>query len=169
MSESSKRDHAASLAKSRPEQALTSARAIKDPWYRAQALAWVARYSTSKSGSIAKESLKAARECDDPYKSVAVRAWIIAALAEAGNSIEARRLLSGALSEISAVSPAASKAEALLLLLQAATRVGPKERGAVHDAMRSACGHDAHWRAKRALRHAELIATGTRAARQFFW
>ena len=90
------RDQAANLAKSDPDQALKKARSIKEPWFRAQALAWVARYSPGVTVSLVKEAARAAQQCDEAYQRAAVRAWEIAALAEVGASAEASRALKAA-------------------------------------------------------------------------
>jgi hypothetical protein len=45
MSATTQRDRAISLAESRPGEALKQARQIDEPWFRAQALAWVARFA----------------------------------------------------------------------------------------------------------------------------
>ena len=90
------RDQAANLAKSHPDRALKKARRIKEPWFRAQALAWVARYSPGETVSLAREAARAAQQCDDAYQRAAVRAWEIAALAEVGSTAEATRALKAA-------------------------------------------------------------------------
>lgn len=90
------RDQACLLATTNPGKALDKARKIAEPWYRAQALAWVARFAENNAVAIAREAARAAMECDDDYKQSAVRAWEIAALAERGFTVEARKSLSEA-------------------------------------------------------------------------
>ena len=102
-------------------------------------------------------------------KRTAVRAWEIAALAEAGAATQARASLDSALSESADVSPAPSKSEALLLLLQAAAYLGASDANQILAAMRTACEADTHWRSKRALRNAELICSKQQQPRAFFW
>ena len=169
MSDALLRDQAAALAKSKPDQALVKARSIKGPWYRAQALACVARYLPKNAVQIANESSKAARECDDAYKRVAARAWEIAALAEVGSVKQARKSLGEALKDSDEIVPCASRAEALMLLLAAASLINSKEVNQVHDKLKSACSADKHWRSKRALRNAELVRDGSVEPRRFFW
>lgn len=98
MSAKHQRDLVSTLAKSNPEKALKQARCIQDPWYRAQALSWVARYTEGDPVSIAKEAARAALEGEDNYRKSAVRAWEIAALAERGLSEEAGKRLLEAIS-----------------------------------------------------------------------
>ncbi|HEX3871213.1 MAG TPA: hypothetical protein VHV77_12295 [Pirellulales bacterium] len=169
MSETLKRDQAVALSKLRPDEALAKARSISDPWYRAQALAWVARFSPRDAVKLAAEASQAARECDDVYKQVAVRAWEVAALAESGHLAEAKKSLDGAIRDSTRVTPVASKAEAMFLLLQAASRIGASERDFVHERLKCECPADSHWRCKRALKNAQLICSGGQLPRQFFW
>ena len=45
------------------------ARSISDPWYRCQALAWVAHFAPkAQFKAIAQESLAAGNAADDPYQ-----------------------------------------------------------------------------------------------------
>src|SRR5437762_234297 len=97
MSDTLKRDQVSALAKLKPEQALSKARIIKEPWFRAQALAWLARFSTTDAIRLAEEASRAAQKCDDAYKRVAVRAWEIAALAETQHMPQAKKSLASAL------------------------------------------------------------------------
>jgi hypothetical protein len=73
MSATSERDQVNSLAKSDSRKALGKARGIDEAWFRAQALAWVARFADEDPRGIAREAVKAAGECDDAYKRSAVR------------------------------------------------------------------------------------------------
>lgn len=163
------RDQAANLAKSHPGPALKKARSIEEPWFRAQAAAWVARYSPGETVSLAKEAARAAQQCDDAYQQAAVRAWEIAALAEVGSTAEATRALKAAVETSRSIVQPRSKTESLILLLQAAARIGPRQRDWVHEALKQACGQDSHWRSKRALRGALRICSGEVQPRPFFW
>jgi hypothetical protein len=163
------RDQAADLAKTSPENALKKARGIDEPWYRAQALAWVARFTPGKAVAIAREAARAADACDDAYKQTAVRAWEIAALAETGNFVEGTKALSAALAKSREVFPLCSLAEALMLLAQAAASIGAKQRDQTCDVLISACGKDVHWRCKRAVRDATALKQRAQQPRQFFW
>jgi len=90
MTPTTQRDRAAGLAKSNPAQALEQGRNIKEPWFRAQALSWVARFTDGSVVAIAAEAAKAAAGGGDRYQKCAVRAWEVAALAERDHIQEAR-------------------------------------------------------------------------------
>jgi len=144
MSATLQRDHASTLAKSNPKKALDQARKVNEPWYRAQALSWVARFTSGDPVPVASEAAKAARECEDDYQKSAVRAWEIAALAERDCTTEARNSLSEALSLGKCVEPISSRSEALLLLLQSAFRIGRDEANKVYEILKTACPADKH-------------------------
>jgi hypothetical protein len=163
------RNHAQSIAKSNPAKALDLARKVSEPWYRAQALAWVARFTDGDAVAVALEACKAARQCEDDYKKSAVRAWEIAALAERGCIAEARKSLSEALALAGRVDPISSRSEGLLLLLQAAFRVGRDEAEKVYEILTASCRVEEHWRCKRAARDAGKMISGELEPRPFFW
>ena len=169
MSATTQRDRATTLAKSNSTKALAEARAIDEPWFRAQALAWVARFTEEDAVAIASEAAKAAREGDDDYKRSAVRAWEICALAERGHAAEARRSLSEAVAVGRRVEPISSRSEALFLLLQAAFRISLAEASGVYEVLKSTCPSEKHWRCKRNMRDGEMMVSGKRQARSFFW
>ncbi|MDD5056270.1 MAG: hypothetical protein PHQ60_00260 [Sideroxydans sp.] len=157
MSATSQRDQASNLAKQNSLEALKKARAILDPWFRAQALSWVARFTDGDPIKIASEAANAASLCDDEYKKVAVRAWEVAALAERQKFNEASKALHEAITESKMVSPNSSKAEALTLLLHASTQIGSNEAIVVSKSLISNCGDDSHWRCLRAILDAASI------------
>jgi hypothetical protein len=169
MSATLQRDQAATLAKTSPAKALEKARCIEDPWFRAQALACVARHASGKAVAIAREAARAAGACDDAYKQAAVRAWEIAALAETGNIAEATKSWAAALATSRKITPSSSRAEALMLIAQAAASISTKQRDETCDELRSACGADVHWRCKRAVRDALALKQGRMQPRSFFW
>lgn len=169
MSATLQRDQAAQLAKSSPDKALMKARGIDDPWFRAQALACVARYSPGKTVAIACEAARSANACDDAYKQTAVRAWEIAALAETGNIAEATKSWAAALATSPKITPSSSRAEALMLIAQAAASIGTKQRDETCDELIAVCGADVHWRCKRAVRDALALKQGRMQPRPFFW
>jgi hypothetical protein len=163
------RDQTSTLAKSNPKKALAQARKVNEPWFRAQGLSWVARFTDGDPVAVAREAAKAARECEDDYKKSAVRAWEIAALAERNCTSEARKSLNDALTLAKSVEPMSSRSEALLLLLQAALRISRDEAKAVYEVLRASCAVDDHWRCKRALRDGEKMLSGKLEPRAFFW
>lgn len=198
MTPTEQRDQVCEMAKHDSVQALTKARDIADPWFRAQALSWVARFSASETSVIASEAAASAMSCNDAFKRVAVRAWEIAALAERDCLDRSRISLTEVLTDSATVTPVASRAAALTLILDAATRIGNEEAIAVAELLISSCGNDAHWRAQRALVEAaalqwkicpeagasftsrianpvtkkkaeKAISGGGRSSRRFFW
>jgi hypothetical protein len=163
------RDHASTLAKSNPKKALAQARNVNEPWFRAQALSWAARFTDGDPVAVASEAAKAALECEDDYKKSAVRAWEIAALAERGCTTEARKSLREALALSKCVEPVSSRSEALFLLLQAAFSIGRDEANRVHDTLKASCPVKEHWRCKRAVRDGGKMISGELQPRPFFW
>jgi hypothetical protein len=157
------------LAKSNSTKALVQARRIDEPWSKAQALAWVARFSDEDSLAIAAEAAKAADVCDDDYKRSAVRAWEISALAERGYTRIARKSLEEALEVGRRVDPKSSRSEALFLLLQAAFRISLQDAERVYEILREVCPVEEHWRCKRAVRDGARMIAGEIKPRSFFW
>lgn len=169
MNSSQQRDQVTKLAKQNPKKALEKARKINDPWYKAQALSWVVRYTEKDPIRIAREAAQAALLCDDDYKRTAVRAWEITALAERGLVDEAREILKSILNQQKSVTPLSSRSEALILLLHASFRIGKSEPKLVVVELESACGNDSHWRCKRALKDAKKLLTEEMKPRPFYW
>lgn len=169
MSTPHQRDQAFRLAKTEPQKALKIARGITDPWYQSQALAAVTRFTDDNAQTIAKEASKSALKCKDEYQRCAVHAWIIAALAERDLLGEARDMLKLTLRNVPAISSLCSRAEALLLLLNAAASVDDNEERQVYDRLVRDCGTDKHWRCKRAVKDATAIIERARPPRPFFW
>lgn len=169
MSATTQRDRATSLAKSRPNEALKQARQVDEPWFRAQALAWVARFADSDVIEIAAEAAKAAAEGGDKYQQCAVRAWEIVALAERDYKSEASKRLREALNTAKNVEPVSSRSEALFLLLQASARIGPADAVNVYEVLKSLCPAGEHWRCQRAIRNGAKMMCGELQPRPFFW
>lgn len=162
------RDHVAQISKSNNDEAYRQSKQIIDPWFRVQALAYVARYSKDKTIKYSNEAIKIAKNCDDDYKRVAVLTWVIAALAETKNIKQANDLLSIALIDVKNISPISSKAEAMLLLLHVAFKVGEIGVTKVYKAMSVAFSVDDHWRCKRAIKESNMIIKGELKPRDFF-
>ena len=130
------------------EQALKYARKIEEPWYRAQALAWVARYApVGKVEAIAQEALEVGAEDGDPYGVVAVSAWPIRALIER----QREQLVEPAIPRLLAVSDRiehpVSRLEALFLLWQAVYPIGGEMRWQVQEKFVAACRDADSWKA----------------------
>jgi len=168
MNSTHQRDRACRLAQRDPRKALELARQITDPWFRVQALAEILMHTPGDPGGVARLASDAAAECPDDYQRTAVRAWEIAALAGRDRMDEARQVLKAALRQSWSVTPSSSRAEALLLLLHAALRIGPQDAKRVFEDLACACAHDGHWRCKRALRMASLLRERKCEPRQFF-
>ena len=146
----SERDRAAELAQSDPSEALNIARKISDPWNRAQALAWVARYAQSKMSEIALcESREAAQRTDDTYKQAAVLAWPLRAAIETSQHQLATGILSDANLLLPKVEPLSSRASAAELLLNAVAPANPSICAPLLISIAACCPAHEHWRAKR--------------------
>jgi len=169
MSAAKQRDDAISLAKLQPKAALERARRVTDPWFRAQALSWVARFTDGNPVAIAAEAAKAASNGKDTYQKCAVRAWDIAALAERNHIPEARKNIVELLPILKNVEPPCSRCEAYLLVMQAAFKISDKDVKNIYDAMRSYGEPEEHWRCRRALRNGAKMIAGELQPRPFFW
>ena len=77
--------------------------------------------------------------------------------------------LSEALALAKRVEPASSRSEALLLLLQAAFKIGRDEAERVYEILKASCSVDDHWRAKRTVRNGGRMLSGESEPRAFFW
>ena len=168
MSDTLLRDQVCELAKRDIKKALQKADTIRDPWFRAQALSWIARFTNDDPRAIAKQAAKAAQSCDDAYKQTAVRAWEIAALAERKFVFEARKTLLTALQHSTTIAPLSSRSEALIKLLQASLTISIVDAKVVNDELQRSCGKDSHWRCKRAVRDAAKMVSGELKPRSFF-
>lgn len=163
------RDQVCALAKSNPKKALAIARSISDPWFRAQALLWIARFTEGNPIPVAKEAATAASECADAYKKSAVRAWEIAALAERGLPSQAAQSLSQAVQLAKTIQPISSRSEALLLLLHAAFSISKTHANHVNSILAASCPVGEHWRCKRAVRDAAAMLSDHVQPRKYFW
>ena len=169
MSATLQRDQARNLAKTNPRQALEKAKSVSEPWYRAQALSWVARFTDGDPLPIAKLAAKAASECEDDYKRSAVRAWEVAALAERNLVADARSALATAVKMTESVHPVSARSEALFLLFQAAFSISREEAASVLARLNASCPEGEHWRCLRSRRDAHKMMEEGIAPRPFFW
>lgn len=168
MSVTLQRDQACALAKANPQKALEKAHSVSEPWFRAQALSHVARFTDADPSAIARQAAKAASECDDDYKRSAVRSWEVAALAERNLASEAKKALDDAVKVARSVQPISSRSEALFHLLQAAFAIGKAEAHKVNSILIDACPAAEHWRCKRAIRDAAKMISGEIQPRRYF-
>ena len=163
------RDEAIKLARTDGHKALAKARSVSDPWFRAQALSWVARFTDTDPEPIAAQAANAAAACDDDYKKSAVRAWEIAALAERKCLDKAKTALREAVAIARQVQPSASRSEALLTLMQAAFTIDRDTAANVSAQLIQCCPIADHWRCKRAAKRASQMLEAKLEPRKFFW
>jgi hypothetical protein len=95
--------------------------------------------------------LVAAAECHDDYKRAAVAAWPIRALVERGRAALALDALGRARQRALAATPYASRAEALLGLLQGGWHLGASTRRQLVEDLVALHATDTFWRVGRAL------------------
>ncbi|HJT13653.1 MAG TPA: hypothetical protein VJ790_13620 [Dongiaceae bacterium] len=81
MSPTDARDEAIALAKTDTATALVRARAIADPWFRSQAIAWIARFAAAAEVA---PILKEARESSQVAEGRVQNRWFIG-MANAGH------------------------------------------------------------------------------------
>lgn len=154
------RDQASQLARTDPRAAAALARRIEDPYFRCQALGWVARYAPADEVlGFAQAAMDAAGDCDDAYQQVVASAWPIRALFETGRGDDGLLFLELSLGAVPRVTPPSSRAEALMQLLQAGFEAGREFRRGIAFALAELADADDHWRVKRALRDALSMLT----------
>lgn len=167
MTPTRRRDEVAQLAKTSETNAAAIAEKIREPWFRAQAWAHIARYADNPL-PFARKAAKSATQGADDYQRSAVRAWEIAALAERNLHLQARKSLAEAVGLASTIVQVSSRAESLFLLFQAAFKISKEDAAAVDEVLDSICS-STHWRAKRARKNAAEILSGGTRPREFFW
>lgn len=149
------RQLAISLAASDPKRAVAAARAIQDPWFRCQALAYVARYWPGDDYQrFLDEANKAAEAQDNWYKRVTVSAWPIRAYLERGSQAPAKSLLERFTAEASNIENMGGRSEALMMLFEAAKPFNGSLWGPVFRALVQATEPTLAWRQVRNLRNA---------------
>ena len=161
------RDQVAQLAKTDTVEAAAIAEKITDPWFQAQAWSHIARYAP-KPLQFSRKAAKSAAQGKDDYQRSAVRAWEVAALAERGLDTQARSSLTEAVALARTVEQLSSRAEALLLLFQAAFKISVEDAKSVAEIIEDASS-SGHWRAKRARKDVKLMLSSEMPPREFFW
>jgi hypothetical protein len=155
------RDRAAELAKLDSPAALREARAIAEPWYRSQALAFVIRFAPQKEiDEISTEAFEACRACPDAYQQLAAAAWPLGALIERGAFERVRETLASLLVHEAEVQPASSRSEALFLLFQACFDLDAATREDFARRLTAAHAEAQHWRSRRNLIHGLAMLNG---------
>lgn len=152
------RERVLKLVHTDPGQALTTARAIPDAWYRAQALAWVARFA---SQDIARAALREAR--------AAALAWPIRAALETRQKTQYEVMFTEATRQLPDIENMGSRAEAADWVFHAAAPGGATLWQPLLDALPTLCPPDDHWRCARLFRGiaAVLAAVAPDAAARF--
>lgn len=164
------RNTAIALSRSDPAEALKVASRIEEAWFRAQAMASVARYAEPYLARTAFElSSAAARDGKDSYQRAAVLAWPIRAALETGDETRAEALLAVARRELPRIELYCSRAEAIDLLFQSAFYGPQRLWGPLLDDLAALCPPDSHWRSARVHRSVTAILQGWdgNAARKF--
>lgn len=168
MSATQERDQVARIAAADPASALRIARNIRDPWFRCQALACVAWHTPDHKPFLAfiTESLESASSISDPNRAVTAAAWPVAALARRRfSSPEAMkrndRELGAAIPRLTKViadepNPA-SRADALLTLVNALSPFKPGLRNGVLGLLVKECRNPADRKRQRQLEAAALV------------
>lgn len=152
------RDRVCRLAPVDPKTALVEARKIADPWFRCQALSYVARFSPPGSvETIADEAVEAAFMEKDAYRAVAPAAWPLRALLERDLVSQARLLTNTLLEKSAAIEHPVSRLEALFLILQAAFPLPAADRHAVIDSLILAAKSADSWKASDRLEQTALM------------
>ena len=122
-----------------------------------QALGWVTRHAPANQIRPVIEAVNTGNETStDLYEYVMSLAWPIRALHETGNSNMIPPLLLPATQMAPGVSPVASRAESISLLIHAVLPAGLTLATPLTSMLMSHCNH-AHWRAIRALINASLL------------
>jgi hypothetical protein len=151
------RQLAGRLAPTDPARALATARAIQDPWFACQALAWVARYIPDEQfPKIIEESLRVCSAEIDPYRVVAPTAWPIRAIVERNHS-QLLGFVPGLLRRAKDIENMGSRSEAIFMLFQAIFPAGPGNWFSVLQSLREASTPLINWRQRRNLCNAVLL------------
>ena len=131
--------------------------AIADPWFRSQAIAWIARFAAAAEVTpILKEARESSWVAEDKYKIVGSSAWRMRAMIERGEQQAAADELPDLLKSAADINHPVSRLEALFLLFQSVFEVDNCRR-IVLDALLEAC-HDAKsWKSGDRLRETAIM------------
>ena len=153
---SQQRDRVIKLVKTDADAAFRLARSISDVREKIQALGWVARFGPAvEIPRVISAVKKAAGTSADIFGDTMALAWPLRALHETGHGKQIPPLLNTAVRLSANVHPAASRAEALLILMHA---VIPNDFRTAEPAIAALKRiTDTHWRVVRALTDAALI------------
>lgn len=151
------REAACKLATIDSKRAYKAARVVEDPFFRCQALAWVARYADNDIEGIVAAAFKAAEEAEDAFHRMSAPAWPLRALIELGRVEQAGERLQMQLDRFGQVMPDSSQSEALFLVFQAVHPAGQEFWQPIFDRLADVCVTTSHWRTVRNLQEAILM------------
>ncbi len=141
------------------QKARAIAKKIEDPWFRCQAIAWIARYADAKDVlSTAKQAMDAAGDCEDAYQQAAGSAWVVRALLERDQRDNALTMLELGLHAAPRIGGESSRSEALFLIYQAAFDLSEEFRRSTLFALAELYEQNPHWRIERNYRDALVMA-----------
>jgi hypothetical protein len=163
MSTSAVRNNIIALARHNPKAALARTKNLTDPWYRSQALAWVAWLTPDDVAfrPIIAEGIRVAQGADDPYQRVGAIAWPLRALIERRMEKQAITVVKVALNSVSQIENPVSRADALFLLFQAAHPLGGQATKQLAAALVSGCSATEGWKGQHILRDTALMLAST--------
>ena len=151
------RDGAIERAKADTPAALALARAIDDPWFRSQAMAWIARFaSETELPAILNEARESSWAATDKYKVVGSSAWRLRAMIERDKPDGAAAEMPELLSCAAEIDHPVSRLEALFLLFESIFEVERARRGTL-DALIAASLAAMSWKSGFWLREAALM------------
>jgi hypothetical protein len=150
------------MARLELSSALEAARGERSYRGQCQALAWVARYARDQQHvrKTAEAAIDAAAREEDLYNAVFPTAWPIRALLERGEPRIANEMLTKALKKSDAVTPAASRSEAVFLLFQAVALGTERFWVPAFEKLAAVSLPSTNWRQTRNLRDAILMVAG---------
>jgi hypothetical protein len=160
MNPTHERGHAENLAGHDPLKALNLARRVSDPWYRAQALSYVAWRTPEKCVEIAQEAATSAANASTLFERTAVRVWEIEALARCGYESEAINSLEESVESAVQIEPPSARSECLFRLLEASFRFGDSVFQPVYGRLVSSCDPTDHWRCAVNIKRAKQLQAG---------
>lgn len=165
MTAHTERDLVCQLAVHDSQRAYERAVAIAGPLFRAQALAWVARYApTSDVRRIVGESLAVAATAEDAYRQVAASAWPIRALVERELVREAKDAVTITLKRAISIENPVSRVDALFLVWQAGFPLGASSRARILTPLLAAALSADSWKPQRILQSIVFMLSGSEHA-----
>lgn len=168
MSSVNKRNLVVLQAKYNSKKAHKLAIKITDSWYRAQALAWIARYADDCSfDKFIKQALQASFNNEDPYKIVGSSAWATRAMIERKKYKGINAYISKLLQVSLTISNPVSRGDALFLLYQAIFPLKGIDQ-LVLDYLLSACEEMNSWKKPLILRDVALIIANRDLSQAYF-